>query len=184
MKWSVLVLLGLLAAAKAEITAGICPEWTNVETFDIPSYLGRWYEMARLPVAFELGISCVTVDYGPLSDTMITVTNNGDLGNGIVTVEGTGTATNVTGQLMINLNGEDVGLYNVIDTDYVTYACVYTCEQLGDLKDETAWAFSRTTSYDPETRDKVEAAYTKFGIDVTKFHITPQGGDCVYAPLP
>ncbi len=52
---------------------GISP----VSNFDINSYLGTWYEIARLDNRFEEGMSQVTANYSLNSDGSIRVTNRG-----------------------------------------------------------------------------------------------------------
>lgn len=42
---------------------------------DIGRYLGLWYEIARFPVPFEAGCVGVTAEYGPISDSVISVRN-------------------------------------------------------------------------------------------------------------
>lgn len=48
-----------------------------VEHFDIESFLGRWYEIARMDHRFERGMSDVVADYNMLPDGKISVVNSG-----------------------------------------------------------------------------------------------------------
>ncbi|MCU7554584.1 lipocalin family protein [Alteromonas sp. ASW11-19] len=48
-----------------------------VTSFELPRYLGKWYEIARLPHSFEEGLSHVTAEYRPREEGGITVTNRG-----------------------------------------------------------------------------------------------------------
>lgn len=48
-----------------------------VQNFDVHSYLGQWYEIARLPHSFEEGLDHVTADYSIKQDGSIKVVNRG-----------------------------------------------------------------------------------------------------------
>lgn len=54
------------------------PDGTRaVSDFRLDPYLGRWYEIARLPHGFEEGLSCVTATYSRRADGGIDVVNRG-----------------------------------------------------------------------------------------------------------
>jgi len=72
LKASLLSLVITLNAC-AGVPDGISP----VSNFDINSYLGTWYEIARLDNRFEEGMSQVTANYSLNSDGSIRVTNRG-----------------------------------------------------------------------------------------------------------
>ena len=48
-----------------------------VNNFKLESYLGRWYEIARLDHSFERGLHQVTADYSVRDDGGIRVSNSG-----------------------------------------------------------------------------------------------------------
>ncbi len=48
-----------------------------VQRFEIDKYVGKWYEIARLPHSFEEGLSHVTAQYIPRDDEGISVINRG-----------------------------------------------------------------------------------------------------------
>ena len=50
---------------------------STVPGVEIERYLGKWYEIARLPNSFEKGLVCVTADYSRRDDKYITVLNAG-----------------------------------------------------------------------------------------------------------
>jgi apolipoprotein D and lipocalin family protein len=74
LKVSLLYLLVSLSACVG-VPDGIMP----VSNFDINSYLGTWYEIARLDNRFEEGMSQVTANYSRNLDGSIRVTNRGYL---------------------------------------------------------------------------------------------------------
>ena len=63
-------LLMLLAACAAS-TEGI----PSVQGLDIPRYMGKWYEIARMPHSFERNMDYVTADYTLNEDNTVRVVN-------------------------------------------------------------------------------------------------------------
>ena len=55
-----------------------------VKNFDLKRYMGKWYEIARLPHNFESNITDAQADYTLLSDGTIEIVNSG-LRNGVRT---------------------------------------------------------------------------------------------------
>lgn len=55
------------------------PKLETVKELDINKYLGTWYEIARLPNSFEIGLECVTANYSLLENGKIQVLNKGYL---------------------------------------------------------------------------------------------------------
>lgn len=49
----------------------------TVAELDVDRYLGKWYEIARLPNSFEKGLKCVTAEYSLREDGKIRVLNSG-----------------------------------------------------------------------------------------------------------
>lgn len=69
---SALLATGLMFASTS--FAGIFPE--VVANLDVPSFLGRWYEVASTHPFFQKDCVCVTADYAPLDDKTLTVVNS------------------------------------------------------------------------------------------------------------
>ncbi|XP_018012794.1 apolipoprotein D [Hyalella azteca] len=183
--FSAVLLLAVAGLTNAYLDQGVCPDFQNIAEFEIPPYLGRWFETHRYPNGFETGSKCETADYGAINDTTVSVVNTANLADGsLYVISGTGTATDVPGQLIVQFPGESVGFYNVLATDYETYSCVYTCAQIGDLRDQYAWVISRTWELDDATLAVVLDVFESNGIDTAVLQPTPQGGDCIYTPAP
>ena len=58
--FSIVALLALLCSGCTGVPRGLTP----VRGFDVESYLGTWYEIARPDHAFERGLMAVTATYG------------------------------------------------------------------------------------------------------------------------
>ncbi len=66
-------LLGIFILGCVGIKSGMQP----VQDFELPRYLGKWYEIARLDHSFERGLSKVTAEYSLRDDGGINVLNTG-----------------------------------------------------------------------------------------------------------
>ncbi len=59
--------------AENKSTADIKP----VDNFDVNKYMGKWYEIARLPTSFEEGLNYVTATYTLKNNGQVDVLNEG-----------------------------------------------------------------------------------------------------------
>lgn len=74
-----------------------------------------------------------------------------------------------------------MGSYNVLETDYVTYASVYSClDVLGDRRADQAWVLARRLLTTEELDIALEN-FIKWGIDISSFEFTNQE-DCADLP--
>ncbi|MAM70468.1 MAG: lipocalin [Gammaproteobacteria bacterium] len=107
------------------IPEGIKP----VENFDLDSYLGTWYEIARLDNRFEEGMSQVTANYSMNPDGSVQVVNRGYLDESQSWDEVTGKAVFVnntdTGHLKVSFFGPFYASYVVFQlSDDYSYSYV------------------------------------------------------------
>ena len=73
MRLLLLIFLTVLVGGCLGYPAGVAP----VADFKLPSYLGKWYEIARLDHSFERGLSNVTAEYSLRDDGGVRVVNRG-----------------------------------------------------------------------------------------------------------
>merc|ERR1712142_2063 len=173
-----------------------CPKYTPVEDFDVPLYLGRWYDIEHTPWAFGgEALLCTTPKYGFINETTISVENyslvDSVLGRVPIKATGTGTVTEYPGSLLVDfpygdspspLTPDGHGNYNVLKTDYVTYSCIYDCQPTEDqvYTGVIAWVISRTPQLDEVARKECEDVFASLGVDMTNMIHTYQGPDCTY----
>jgi hypothetical protein len=74
-------------------------------------------------------------------------------------------------KLSVVFENGNTGNYNVWDTDYVTYALVYSCKQLPSvlgiqLKQENAWILAREKSLDESIVNNLRAKLEENHIDL------------------
>jgi apolipoprotein D and lipocalin family protein len=161
----ILTLLGvsLLIAA---CTSGSSPA-APVKGFDADRYLGRWYEVARLPHRFERGMTDVTAEYSRNENGTIRVVNRGwsSAKGEWKSVDGKAkfTSTPDVGQLKVSFFGPFYGLYTVAELDPEYRWAIVVGPGTGYF-----WVLSRTPELDEETVTRLIKRAGELGIDTTK----------------
>ncbi len=114
----------LLVAACTGVPDGAEP----VRDFELPRYLGTWYEIARLDHRFERGLSQVTADYSLRDDGGVHVVNRGYDAAAGSWDEAVGKAYLVdepdVGRLKVSFFGPFYGGYNILALDHERYSLV------------------------------------------------------------
>ncbi|KAF2356923.1 Lipocalin/cytosolic fatty-acid binding domain [Trinorchestia longiramus] len=186
----IILTLGLMAQAQ-EIFLKKCPSQTVVENFDLSRYLGKWYENRSYFAIFQIGGRCTTAIYT-------------DAGNGLVKVENTqinflGKTSGVVGQaklanpestegkLSVSFSSETPyenmanevtdSNYWVLDTDYTSYAVVWSCRNALIFNTQFLWILTRERNPPADVIDKALAVIARRGLDATRLSITEQT-DC------
>ncbi|XP_027217734.2 crustacyanin-A2 subunit [Penaeus vannamei] len=172
---------GLCSPAK-EISFGQCPEITLKQDFVLDPYLGLWYEQQRFDNGFEMGLDCANARYTDLGDGTFGLHNSGRKAEDLFAESFAIGYVHAPGHIIAKFEGHDPVNYFVLDTDYDTFAAVYNCVQLGELRYEYAWMFTRETSASEDLIAKIHQVFVDNGVDVSLFQVTNQGPDCVYIP--
>jgi len=123
-------------------------ELSTVEEVNLEKYVGRWYEIARLPNKFEEGLKCVTATYSLKKNGKIEVLNKGfsteKMGESN-SAKGRASIPNpeFQGRLKVSFFWPFAGNYYIIalDKDY-QYVLV------GDPSRKYLWVLSRTKQLD------------------------------------
>jgi apolipoprotein D and lipocalin family protein len=118
-----LLLAGLLLLVSG--CTGVPDGLKPVENFDLPRYLGKWYEIARLDHSFERDLADVSATYSLREDGGVDVLNRGfDVKKGQWS-EAEGRAyfleTPQIGSLKVSFFGPFYGGYHVISLDHQAY---------------------------------------------------------------
>ncbi len=96
-----------------------------VEQFELPRYLGTWYEIARLDHSFERGLSHITAKYALRDDGGVSVINRGYSQENKAWKSAEGKAYFVdktdTGYLKVSFFGPFYGSYVVFELDKENY---------------------------------------------------------------
>jgi len=145
-----------------------------VDSVNINRYLGRWYEIARLPNRFERGLTCVTATYTLKANGKIEVLNAGrKLEDTQVESTAKGVAwipnPNVPGKLKVRFFWPFSGKYWILalDKDY-QWALV------GDDSRKYLWILSRTPILDEAIIQQLLKQAQEQGFDAKKMEFILQ----------
>lgn len=150
------------------------PPLDVVDSVDIQRYLGKWYEIARLPFSQQEGCSCTTAEYELIDETTIRVINkcikDGELddANGkAFVVEGSNNA-----KLRVQFFWPFRGDYWIIELDKENY----TYAVVGTPSRKYLWILSRTSLMDETIYNSLLEKISAKGFDINKLIKTEQ--DC------
>jgi apolipoprotein D and lipocalin family protein len=136
-----------------------------VDNFQLPRYLGTWYEIARLDHSFERGLDSVTANYTPRDDGGIKVINRGYNPKKQQWQESIGKAYFIgspqQASLKVSFFGPFYGGYNVIDLDDE-----YQHALIAGPNKDYLWILSRTPTINTQTRDRLVAVAKSYGFPV------------------
>ena len=144
-----------------------------VTGFELPRYLGIWYEIARLDHSFERGLTKITADYTLRDDGGVRVLNRGyDAAKGEwKEAEGKAYFVNSPDEayLKVSFFGPFYGSYvvMVLDEDY-RYALVSGPDT------SYLWILSRTPQLAPGVKEKLVAKAGAAGFDTSRLIFVEQ----------
>ncbi|XP_037380459.1 apolipoprotein D [Talpa occidentalis] len=181
---TVLVLLlsalaGLFGVAEGQaFHLGKCPTPPVQEDFDVNKYLGRWYEIEKIPLSFEKG-SCNQANYSLMENGNIKVINQEMRPDGSVNqIESEATQGNLTEPAKLGVKYfwlMPLTPYWVLATDYKNYALVYSCTTIIWLFHmDYVWILGRNPYLPPETVTHLKDILASNNIDIEKMTITDQ----------
>lgn len=139
---------------------------TVVPSFDLGSYLGTWYEIARYDHRFERGMDNVTAEYLLRDDGKIDVINSGWKNGKMRTAHGKAKQPDPAGEparLRVSFFWFFYSDYRVlmIDEDYSVVL-------IGSSSPGYLWILSRTPSVDDAVLEKVLSEARRRGYDTSK----------------
>ena len=139
MKFLITLYLALFLVACSKVPEGV----KAVEGFEIESYLGKWYEIARLDNRFEKGLQRVTAEYTLQENGSIKVENRGFSLEEQQWQEAIGKAKFAgeadIGELKVSFFGPFYGPYIVYELDKTAYQYAFVASKTGYL-----WLLART----------------------------------------
>ncbi|MBR9860074.1 hypothetical protein GYB22_04890 [bacterium] len=152
----------------------------TVDSVDLDSYAGIWYEIARLPNSFEKNLKCVTANYTLLESGNVEVLNRGyntkkekwEDANGKAKVA----SDSFNSRLKVSFFGPFYGDYYIIELDPQ-----YRFALVGSPSREYLWILSRTPVLDKPTIDMLLEKAKKEGFKTSDLSFTEQ--DCTDSPV-
>ncbi|MDR8522628.1 lipocalin family protein [Shewanella fidelis] len=149
----------LLLSACTSLPSGIEP----VKGFELPRYLGTWYEVARLDHSFERGLNQVTATYSMRDDGGVKVVNRGFSVAEQAWDEAEGKAYFVDspdiGHLKVSFFGPFYGAYVVYELDNQDYQYAF----ITSYNREYLWFLSRTPTVDDTLKQQFIEQAKKLG---------------------
>jgi len=176
-----LVVLSLIAYSHQQIRTGNCPKPATQPNFDASRYVGLWYEVARTPTPFEIGLKCITAEYGLLPNGSVSVLNSGRKTNGDISqTAGIANVPNPEEPAKLEVNfpqSPTPGPYWVLETDYTGYSVVFSCTNLGSIgRSQDAFVLSRTPSISSSLLNRILRDLTELGFNRNAFITNQQRG--------
>lgn len=172
-----LLLLPLVAAQTYHW--GPCPTPKVQPNFNLEQYLGRWYEIEKLPASFERG-KCIEANYSIRKDGTIRVLNSQFYKDKVRVAEGTAIVQDPGEPSRLGVSFSYFTPYSpywVLTTDYTSLSVVYSCTDiLRIFRIEYAWILGRSRFLPPETVRYAKNLLTSEGIDLFRMKVTDQTG--------
>ncbi|XP_055303086.1 uncharacterized protein LOC129568806 [Sitodiplosis mosellana] len=174
----------LAAIVTAQIpNFGRCPEYDAMRDFDRENFLGKWYENERYFAVSELASRCVSVTYERRADGKIYVSN--EMTNRFTNVQRivSGVINQTTKSDEASFTVKYTGLpvnydttLHVLETDYDSYAVVWSCNALAGPvgHTESVWILTRERVPDGPVLQAAYGVLNKFNIARTFFVKTDQ----------
>ncbi|GFO45794.1 apolipoprotein d-like [Plakobranchus ocellatus] len=183
------VLLLAWSSAGFVFKPGQCPKVTGKTEFEKSRYAGVWYEYQKFHDAVGPGLDCTSYTFRNDIYSM-RITKNGTVradffGNKFVmrktSVRALITIPDYSKPSELNMvyakisTSLDVN-YIIQDTDYETYAVVFSCTQVQGLNIQYAYILTRVRGLAPPNLAQLESKLTEAGVDVSAFYVVNQKG--------
>uniref|UniRef100_A0A3P9IUM6 Apolipoprotein D n=1 Tax=Oryzias latipes TaxID=8090 RepID=A0A3P9IUM6_ORYLA len=173
-----LLLLLLLPLISAQTFHwGPCPSPQVQPNFRVEKYLGRWYEIEKLPASFEKG-TCIEANYSLRKDGTIQVLNSQFYKEKVRSVEGTAVIRDSREPAKLGVSFSyftPYAPYWVLTTDYTSLSVVYSCTSFLHLFHiDYAWILSRSPKPSSSTVRYAKQLLVREGIDISRMKATVQ----------
>ncbi|XP_011639852.1 apolipoprotein D-like [Pogonomyrmex barbatus] len=188
----IILTLSVLAWASAQIpNLGFCPEYIPMANFNMQRFMGVWYEAERYFQLSEVVSRCVMTNYTRGSDGKYRVINQ-------VTNRFTGIKRILEGEIKPPASKAEEGKlqvkyttipltpetkYSVLETDYDSYAVLWSCQGIGPVHAQNAWVMTRERIPSGKVLQQAYGVLDKYKISKTFFVKTDQS-ECAYLDAP
>uniref|UniRef100_A0A671SUF6 Apolipoprotein D n=1 Tax=Sinocyclocheilus anshuiensis TaxID=1608454 RepID=A0A671SUF6_9TELE len=147
--------------------------------FELNKYLGKWYEIEKLPASFEKG-KCIEANYALRPDNTVQVANVQTYKGKSSKAEGTAITQDPREPAKLGVSFSYFSPYApywVLSTDYNSTALVYSCTDVLRLFHvDYAWILSRSRILPAEAIYHAKENFSRNNIDVSKMFPTDQQG--------
>lgn len=136
-------------------------------SIELKKYLGKWFEICRIPAGFESDMQYVTAEYTLNNDKTIKVINSGYIDNELKSIEGVAVPTDKDDLFKVSF-------YPNIYSDYKILAITddYTYSLVGGSSSDYLWILGRTDTIPRRIFDWFVFIGNKEGYNINKLEIT------------
>ncbi len=170
--------VGVLSASLAALFSGCAASTSDIPAvgnFDLGRYMGKWYEIARLPHRFERGLDFVCAEYAFAPDGSVGVVNSGIRDGKARSVVGRAVPKDPgrrVGELEVSFFRPFYGAYRVIELDPEYRYAVVT----GSTRDHL-WILSREPVMDENLLGGIRGRLAALGFATDKLEFPRQDGN-------
>ena len=136
-------------------------------SIELKKYLGKWFEICRIPTGFESDMQYVTAEYSLNNDNTIKIINSGYIGNELKSIEGIAIPTDKDDLFKVSF------LPNVY-SDYKILAIAddYAYSLVGGSSPDYLWILGRLDTIPRRIFDWFVFIANKEGYNINKLQIT------------
>jgi len=147
----------------------------TVDHVDLEKYMGKWYEIERLPNKFEAGLKCVTAEYTLQEDGNIKVLNSGieEESGELKSSQGIAKSANdeSPGELKVSFFRPFYGDYFIMELDEN-----YQYVLVGAPSRDFLWILSRTPNFNDQIAQELKQNALTQGFPIEQMELIEQ--DC------
>jgi apolipoprotein D and lipocalin family protein len=145
----------------------------TVPKVDVPRYMGKWHEVARLPMFFQRGCVQSTAEYGLMPDGTVSVTNRCQKNGRPKQVRGTATVVDAKTNAVLEVRFNEwfsVFIPRAKKGNYfiVWLAPDYSAAAVGTPNRKCLWVLARQPALPVSTYRKIVEHCRKLGFPVEK----------------
>ncbi|XP_069360734.1 uncharacterized protein [Maniola hyperantus] len=162
-----------------------------VQNFNAARYLGRWRTIETYPSDFQsLQSSCQEANYALGAGGIVDVFNTQVINQTLNTMNGTAVvaSTDGSGKLLVNFpDAPEASEYWILDTDYDSYALVYSCRNINDQQRRVwTWKLSRTRELTTTAKAQIDRIVNSTNVLNERYYMKIEHSDnaCFYYPIP
>ncbi|XP_050304773.1 apolipoprotein D-like [Anthonomus grandis grandis] len=188
--WLIFVIFHGLSHLIVGYGLGGCPRIGYMPDFNLSLFTGHWYEIERSFYLMELISSCVSVDLETNRKGNLNVyVNSKSRVSGIFSIsQGVATPTKKDPSLLLYKVSSKLpklitkylpgaGYYQIVHTDYKTYAILYSCSNFYLFHTDLVWVWARKKEIEAETRLDIYKILSKNHIDPERLTL-PKNKNC------